>query len=144
MTVIGAVDGSTADTRVGEQAMKLAEAFDEEVHLVHVLDRDSFVELERTSVDKSGEGIDIDRVRELASEVAKETAESLDGPVQAIGLFGNIAPRIMDYADEVDASYLVIGGRKQSPVGKAMFGDVGQRIILNANHPIVVVPEEES
>lgn len=144
MTVIGAVDGTDDDSRVGAQAMKLAEAFDEEIHLVHVLNRDRFVELEQTSIDNSGEAIDIDRIRELAAEIANKTAQSLNGPVQSIGLFGDIMPRLLDYADEVDASYIVVGGRKQSPVGKAVFGDVGQSVILNSNHPVVVVPEEQS
>jgi nucleotide-binding universal stress UspA family protein len=56
---------------------------------------------------------------------------------------GDPAEAIIDAADEVDADLIVIGGRKRSPAGKALFGSVTQTVILNAGRPVMVtgVPE---
>ena len=56
---------------------------------------------------------------------------------------GDPAETIIDTADEMDADLIVIGGRKRSPAGKALFGSVTQTVILNAGRPVMVtgVPE---
>lgn len=45
---------------------------------------------------------------------------------------------ILRYAEEHDAASIVMGGRKRSPAGKALFGSVTQSVILNADRPVVV------
>ncbi|WP_318570361.1 universal stress protein [Salinigranum marinum] len=57
---------------------------------------------------------------------------------------GDPAEAIIDAADDVDADLIVIGGRKRSPAGKALFGSVTQTVILNAGRPVMVtgVPED--
>lgn len=45
---------------------------------------------------------------------------------------------ILRHADEHDVDALVLGGRKRSPAGKALFGSVTQSVILNTDRPVVV------
>ena len=45
---------------------------------------------------------------------------------------------ILRYADDYDVNALVLGGRKRSPAGKALFGSVTQSVILNTDRPVVV------
>jgi len=45
---------------------------------------------------------------------------------------------ILDHAEEQDVASLVLGGRKRSPAGKALFGSVTQSVILNTDRPVVV------
>ena len=45
---------------------------------------------------------------------------------------------ILNQADEQDVDSLVLGGRKRSPAGKALFGSVTQSVILNTHRPVVV------
>jgi nucleotide-binding universal stress UspA family protein len=51
---------------------------------------------------------------------------------------GDPADAIIDAADESDADLIIIGGRKRSPTGKALFGSVTQTVILNAGRPVMV------
>lgn len=45
---------------------------------------------------------------------------------------------VVDWAEEYDVASIVMGGRKRSPAGKALFGSVTQSVILNTDRPVVV------
>jgi nucleotide-binding universal stress UspA family protein len=46
---------------------------------------------------------------------------------------------ILDLAEQHDASLIVIGLRRRSTVGKFIMGSVAQRILLQADHPVLAV-----
>ena len=54
-------------------------------------------------------------------------------------LYVPVAEGILDLAADVDADVIVMGGRKRSPAGKALFGSVTQSVILDATIPVTVV-----
>jgi len=139
MTIVAAVDRSSHASRVVEEAVTLANAFDDSVHVVHVLSRSKFVEMEGENVSETGEAIDLDRVREIAASVAEEAIENANAGADAVGLVGDASDEIVRYADENDTRYLIVGGRKRSPVGKAIFGSVTQSILLNSRQPVVAI-----
>lgn len=51
----------------------------------------------------------------------------------------DLAEQLVGVADEVDASCLVIGLRRRSPVGKLILGSSAQRILLDATCPVLTV-----
>ena len=52
---------------------------------------------------------------------------------------GNPSDAILSLATDIDADLLVIGGRKRSPTGKALFGSVTQSVILESDRPVTVI-----
>jgi nucleotide-binding universal stress UspA family protein len=50
--------------------------------------------------------------------------------------------RIVELSEEVDADLVVVGGRKRSPTGKAVFGSTAQEVMLNAPCPVTFVRGE--
>lgn len=51
----------------------------------------------------------------------------------------DLAGAIAALADEVDASVVVIGIRRRSPVGKLFLGSDAQRVLLDLDRPILAV-----
>ena len=49
------------------------------------------------------------------------------------------AEDLVDVADEIGAECIVIGLRRRSPVGKLILGSNAQRILLEANCPVIAV-----
>ena len=138
MVIIAAVDRSERAPSIVEEANELGEAFDEPVHVVHVLSRSEFVGLERTSVTDTGKSIPTDDVLDIAEDFAREAIDEAGvDDATPVGLLGDPADEISNYADSNDARYLVIAGRKRSPVGKALFGSTVQSLMLNSETPVV-------
>lgn len=143
MVIIGAVDKSARASAVVREAGKLASAFEEPAHIVHVMTQSQFVDLQQTSAKRVGDIVDMDEVREMAAEVAEDAVEEFDVPYETVGLVGDPASQLVRYADEQDAQYIVIAGRKRSPTGKVIAGSVAQSVILNAGCPVVSVIQQK-
>ena len=52
---------------------------------------------------------------------------------------GEVADEVLRVAAETDASVIVIGLRRRSPVGKLLMGSSAQRILLDADRPVLAV-----
>lgn len=78
----------------------------------------------------------------VARDVVEGTLED-DGDVSVVGRVGEPVEELMAEADRRDARYLVIGGRKRTPVGKAVFGSITQSVLLSAERPVMTVMRED-
>jgi nucleotide-binding universal stress UspA family protein len=143
MTVLVAVDREEDARRVLEEGERLAKQFDENLVVTHVLTRKEFVNLERTSVSATDEVVDPDEVRDIAAELADELAEAVLDDYTPVGAVGDPAGEVLTLARKHDASYVVIGIRKRSAVGKAVFGSTAQDILMSTDRSVVVVPREK-
>ncbi|RYJ06839.1 MAG: universal stress protein, partial [Actinomycetales bacterium] len=46
---------------------------------------------------------------------------------------------VIEVAEQVKATLIVVGVKHRSPVGKALLGSVAQRVILDAECPVLAV-----
>ena len=124
MSILAAVDDAE-ESRVVKRGYELAQALGEELVVLNV----------------QPETEDLASAEEVASNAIRL---SLDDPenVTALGALGEPAPRILHEAEERGTSYIVLGPRKQTPIGKALMGSVSQLVLLNAECTVAFVPEE--
>ncbi len=78
----------------------------------------------------------------------EQVQDAVDARVQAAGLAHTMrqlndnddaASVILEIADQVSATAIVIGIRRRSPVGKLILGSSAQRILLGAGCPVIAV-----
>ncbi|SNR37661.1 universal stress protein [Halorubrum vacuolatum] len=161
MTVVVGVPGEDCRPEPIREAARLAVGLDEPLHVVHVRSEKRFEDR------NGGEGTPtFGAVRDAAAEVAAAAFErAFDGTreetiptdggtvdtagpgtvpsaVDHVGLIGDPAETIMEHGAHVDASLLVVGGTRRSPVGKAVFGDVTQDVLYGADRPVVACLED--
>ena len=148
MTVLAAVGESGISSRVLEVGHDLAAAYDDQLVVVHVIpEEDARAHFARLREIPEFEDISIEfeaeRAREVVKTIVDKSSESVDRDrVIARGAIGEPTDSILSLAAELDASYVVIGGRQRSPTGKVLFGSVTQSVLLNADRPVVTVMEE--
>ena len=96
--------------------------------------------------DEAGAGT-IDRINENLGDLQglPDTADRAADALREAGIetaihdvVGDPAPAIADVAAEYDVDSIVVGAKRRSPVGKAVFGSVAQAVILEADRPVLV------
>jgi nucleotide-binding universal stress UspA family protein len=79
---------------------------------------------------------DEDAVRALVQRAA---TAGVDVEVHQEAHAGDVADEVVRVAGTVDASVIVIGPRRRSPVGKLLTGSTAQRILLDVSGPVLAV-----
>ena len=75
----------------------------------------------------------------VAVQEATERLEDVDFDCEVRIEHGDPAPVIIERANEGGFDTVYIGGRRNSPVGKVLFGSVVQGVLLNTDIPVTVV-----
>ncbi|PCR88884.1 universal stress protein [Natrinema ejinorense] len=148
MTILAATDAKNAPDRVVEVAADLADAYDDELIVLHVLEEGESEELPLDSGaytysgDTQGEEYNrADHAMEIATKVRNRTLGNGSSAVPR-GRSGEPEEQIVNEANAEDARYLVVGGRQRTPVGKVIFGSTTQSVLLDADQPVVTVRQE--
>lgn len=55
---------------------------------------------------------------------------------------GDPVEQLLAEAEESKVDAICLGGRDRSPVGKAVFGSVAQRVLLESSLPVIVAAQE--
>lgn len=81
---------------------------------------------------------------EQSPAVTKALASLREAGISAepLEIFHPPTEGILDAADDIQPNQIVIGGRKRTPTGKALFGSTTQHVILNAEQPVTVITDD--
>lgn len=142
-TVLLAVgrDDDARMERMAAAATDLAGATGAEVVVAHAFETQAAVDdaLDRLDVRGGGAG---DVTRRLESvRVARGLLIEAEADFEIRGVVGDAGETISELAAEVDADRVIVGGRRRSPTGKAVFGSTAQQILLSAPCPVTFVRE---
>lgn len=145
MVILAAVDEKRNPEQVIETAHELAVAFDDELQVLHVIPEknaeEHFNSLRKVEEFKDASfSIEIERAKKIAETLIDSALEDPDrSKISPIGRTGDPADEIISMAESVGPRYVVIGSRKRTPTGKALFGSVSQSVILTSDYPTVTV-----
>ena len=142
---IAVVEASDSARALVREAGELAAGVSAELVLVHVTNEDEYSE--RREAMASIPDLDVnytldeavDGAGKFAKDVGRDVLADVDIETEAVGRIGEKGDEVLALADERDADHVFIAGRKRSPTGKAIFGDVTQRIILEFDGTVTVV-----
>lgn len=143
MVILAAVGEKHGQDGIIEVGYDLATTYDVPLHVLHVIpqrDAESHFEALREIREFRNLGFDVERKRaeEIAEDMVEAALETYDRElIVPEGRIGDPATEIIKRADALDPSYTVVGGRKRTPTGKALFGSVTQSVILDSTRPVV-------
>lgn len=126
MTIVIGFTPEPASTQALERGLEEARRRGESVLVVNATKGDAFVDT------RYGTDSEIGQVRQQLEEsgVPFEVSQPM-GP--------DIADLVLEEAERVDASLIVVGLRHRTPVGKLLLGSTAQRILLDAACPVLAV-----
>lgn len=135
------VQPTEASKEITRLAGELAAGVGASLYIIHVTTEDEY--LDRL---ESFQSLDVDYdvdtaakgAQQFAANVANEVLGDVDVDTQPIGRLGDVEEKVLSVADEFDCDHLFVAGRRRSPTGKAIFGDITQSLILNFNGPVTV------
>lgn len=147
-TVLLAVGPGDAD-RLDELAaavVEVANPADATVSLVHVFTSSEYDEVvARLDFDAGDDEIDPNEVATRHSTIRDLAAvlEEHDVDYEISGAIGEHGPTIVDLASSTDSDRVVVGGRRRSPTGKAVFGSTAQEVLLSSPCPVTFVRSDD-
>ncbi|GAB3675593.1 universal stress protein [Halopiger thermotolerans] len=148
LLAVGPNDGDRID-ELTRQTIDVAEPTGATVVLSHVISASEYedeVHNYQDAIDRMG--IDVGSRDPSPETLAKETEpiseianrlEEAGIDVEIRAAVGDRAEEIIRLAEDVDADNVIVGGRKRSPTGKAVFGSTAQKVLLSSPCPVTYV-----
>ncbi|PSP88472.1 universal stress protein [Halobacteriales archaeon QS_4_66_20] len=141
MAVLAAIGEERRSNRVLAVAADLAGAHGERLDVLHVVPEGEF-ETHKAAIEEFSFAQEEQSAATFAEKVAEETLDDT-ADVSGVGRVGDPVEQTISVLEETDPRYLVIGGRRRSPAGKAVFGSRTQDILLRSPIPVMTVIQDE-
>lgn len=148
--VIIALDYNPSSQKIAEAGYKMAKDFQAEVYLVHVLaDPTYYYSREYSPIIGfnafSGVGVSpvitIDELKKAALEFLEKSKENLGDPsIKTILKESDAAEGILEAAQEVKASFIVIGTHGRRGWDKILMGSVAENVLKESTIPLFIIP----
>lgn len=142
LLAVGPGDAERTDV-LAQAVLDVAEPTGASVVLGHVFSDEEYAQVkEQLNID-SDTDVEPDEVAGRHATI-RDLTSAFEGTIEyeIRGLVGDRDETIVSLAEMVDADRVVVGGRKRSPTGKAVFGSTAQSVILSAPCPVTFVRED--
>jgi nucleotide-binding universal stress UspA family protein len=140
MAVLAAIGEERRSNPVLAVAADLAGAHGERLDVLHVVPEEEF-ETHKAAIEDFSFAQEEQSAATFAEKVAAETLDDT-ADVSGVGRVGDPVEQTISVLEETDPRYLVIGGRRRSPAGKAVFGSKTQDILLRSPVPVMTVMQD--
>ncbi|MDS0299090.1 universal stress protein [Halogeometricum sp. S1BR25-6] len=141
LVAVGPTDSDRLD-RLVEETVDVAGPTGATVVLAHIFSPEDFEDrVEALGFSEAANDVSPDSVA-VRYSVIREFADRLDAEgidYEVRGTVGIEDEGITALAEESEADRILVGGRKRSPTGKAVFGSLAQQIMLSAPCPVTFV-----
>ena len=136
-TILVATDGSGPANRAVTHALEQAEEHGADLHAVFVVDTDRYSEPALSSAELMT--MEVEEWGNNQLEDVEERAHQLDIDVTTRCCHGKPYREIINYADQVDADFIVLGYQGHSHTDTDQIGSVTDRVVQAAGRPVFVV-----
>lgn len=96
---------------------------------------------------RGGRSFDAEEARQFEVELDRIKArlddEGIPHEVRQLVRGNEPAEDLIEVAEEIEASFIVIGLRRRSPIGKLILGSNAQQILLDAPCPVIAVKADD-
>lgn len=136
--------GPNDDTRIDELSRTvtdIAGPTDATVVLAHVFTPEEYEEATNRLDFADSADADVDEVAQRLS-IVRDVEKALNEAgitYRITGRIGEHGARIVDMAEEEGVDHIIVGGRRRSPTGKAVFGSTAQHVLLESPAPVTFV-----
>lgn len=131
-------DGSSGTTEALEHAITIADDQDAAVYVLYVLDKRHYMAASDDSTDEIRRSLEEEAERALDDAQVRLEEEGID--CVTTSLEGVPHKTITDYASEEGMDLIVMGTHgKTGPERLASLGSTTERVVKNANEPVLVV-----
>lgn len=134
-TVLLPIDGSKHSTRAEQTAMDLAEQYDAELRVLHIIDTRRYSEPALSTMELVTDEAE-DQARAMMDQIAEE-ANSRGIATQTDCRHGIPHKKIKQYATDIDADIIVMGSRGHTH--KEKMGSVANRVVRDAPQQTLTV-----
>lgn len=142
------VDDTEASVEMLRKAGEIAEGVGAKLYLFSTLDPEEFDEA-RDALDTIGEventSYSDSDILQTVHTALHDTIEEVFGEpdfeyetVGAVASEGDRASKVIDAAEKFECEHIFLSGRKRSPTGKALFGDMVQSVLLDFDGEVTV------
>ena len=131
-------DGSSGTTDALEHAITIADDQDATVHVLYVLDKRHYMAASDDSTDEIRRALEEEADRAIDDARVRLEEEGID--IETTKLEGVPHKTITDYASEEGMDLIVMGTHgKTGPERLASLGSTTERVVKNADEPVLVV-----
>lgn len=133
--ILLASDGSNHALRATEEAVKLAKGLDKEIILVYVVDFDQ----SKQDVLHTAGSLDRERKRKKQLQSTEQKLQEARVVYSVKVIHGTPGPAIVEYANENEVSYVILGSRGLNSFQEMVLGSVSHKVAKRVQCPVMIV-----